>query len=379
MRPIKANTQSNYTGTENGGSPSRRRLAEFLGRFHGLEPTEVVEHLYEQTGREAIRHLFLVASSLDSMVIGESQILSQVKEAYQLAVEQEVTGPLTHGVFQTALKVARRVARETAIHRHRVSIPSVAVADFAKHIFDRFDDKKTLVIGAGEMAEETLRYLRDEGSTNVTVVNRNPDRAAMVARRWKGKARPWRQLLESLAAADLVISTTGAEKPIVGSKQFEQIEAFRHGRPLFILDLAVPRDFDPAIGNRPGVYLYSVDDLREACRRNRSQREKELPAALRIIENETDRFVASLHQRAIGPVVKQLRQGWQRPKEQELQRLFDKLPGLDDRSRAEISQALDRFHNKLLHTPLESLRAEARHAVPGTLLDAMSTLFCLKD
>ena len=171
----------------------------------------------------------------------------------------------------------------------------------------------------------------------------------------------------------------GAEEPIFSSKQFEQIEALRHGRPLFVLDLAVPRDFDPAIGNRPGVYLYSVDDLREACRRNRSQREKELPAALRIIENETDRFVASLHQRAIGPVVKQLRQGWQRPKEQELQRLFDKLPGLDDRSRAEISQALDRLLNKLLHTPLESLRAEARHTVPGTRLDAMSKLFCLKD
>ena len=368
-----------YTGSENGGPPTRQQIAEFLGRFHGVDPAKVLENLYEQVGRGAIRHLFIVASSLDSMVVGEPQIISQVKQAYQLATQQNATGPLTHATFQAALKVARRVTGETAIHRHRVSIPSVAVADFAKQIFERFDDKRTLVIGAGEMAEETLKYLRDEGAGNITVINRNAQRAVELARRWNGQAMTWEHLFEALATADLVTSTTGAEEPIVTLEQFERIEPFRYQRPLLILDLAVPRDFDPAIGNRPNVYLYSIDDLQQACQRIRNAREKALPAAMRIIEHETDRFVADLHHRAVGPVIKRLRRGWQEPKEKELQRLFNKLPELDDCHRGEIRQSFDRLVNKLLHPPLELLREESRHGIPNALLDALGKLFRLKD
>ena len=142
-------------------------------------------------GATAVRHLFTVAASLDSMVLGEPQILAQVKQAYQAATERDATGPLLHAAFQAAIRVARRVATETAIHQRRVSVPSVAVADFARQIFERFDDKETLVIGAGEMAEETLRYLRDEGARQITVVNRHFERAEDLARTWQGQARPW--------------------------------------------------------------------------------------------------------------------------------------------------------------------------------------------
>jgi glutamyl-tRNA reductase len=368
-----------YTASENGGTPTHRQIADFLGRFHGLDPEGIVGHLYMREGREAIRHLFLVASSLDSMVIGEPQILSQVKQAYQLATDQQAAGPLTHAAFQAALKTARRVASETTIHQRRVSVPSVAVVDFAQRIFDRFDDKRTLVIGAGEMAEETLRYLRDLGARRVTVVNRNRPRAEALAEKWQGEALPWEQLLEALAAADLAISTTGAEKTIVTLEEFRGIEAKRGGRPLFVLDLAVPRDFDPAIGNRPGVYLYSVDDLQRVCQENQRQRDQELPAALRIVEQETDSFLAELHRRAVGPVVHRLRMGWEATKEKELERLFHKLDQLDPAARDEIRQSFDRLVNKLLHPPLESLRRESRQGVPESLLAALSRLFQLKE
>ncbi|MCX7425916.1 MAG: glutamyl-tRNA reductase [Planctomycetia bacterium] len=368
-----------YTATESGDAPSLNELAGFLAGFHGHCPREFLPHLYHHVDREAVRHLFTVASSLDSMVVGEPQILAQVKQAYQSAAGHESVGPLLHAAFQAALKVARRVACETRIHHHRVSIPSVAVADFAEQIFERFDDKRTLVIGAGEMAEETLQYLKDKGARDVTVVNRSDGRAVELAARWQGKAAPWERLDEAIVEADLVISTTGADEPIVTAERFAAIESARAGRPLFVLDLAVPRDFDPAVGERPEVYLYSVDDLRAACQRNRQARDKELPAAERIIEDETERFVAELRHRATGPVIQRLREEWHKPKEEELRRLWNKLPDLDDRAKEEIRQSFDRLVNKLLHPPLESLRDESRHGLPSTLLDAVAKLFRLKD
>jgi glutamyl-tRNA reductase len=361
------------------GLPSLEEIAGFLGQFHRIPPPEILEHLYSRAGEEAVRHLFSVASSLDSMVVGEPQILSQVKQAHQLAAEAQGAGPLLDGLFQAAARVARRVAGETCIHQRRVSIPSVAVADFAQQIFERFDDKKTLVIGAGEMAEETLRYLRDQGARDLTVINRHDDRGRDLAQRWQGKALSWDCLPASLAEADLVISTTGAEEPIVTLGQFAAIESARGGRPLFVLDLAVPRDFDPAIGGRPGVYLYSIDDLRQACETNRGQRDKEIPAVQRIIQQETEAFLTEINHRQTTPLIQRLRQGWEKPKDEELQRLFHKLPELGERERDEVRQAFDRLVNKLLHPPMESLRRASRHGVPRGLLDAMVRLFQLKD
>jgi glutamyl-tRNA reductase len=277
------------------------------------------------------------------------------------------------------LKTARRIAAETMLQQRRVSLPSIAVADFAQQIFERFDDKNTLIIGAGEMAEETLRYLRDEGIQDVAVINRSPGRAVELAQRWHGRAIPWEQLFEALTAADLVISTTGAPEPIVRFEQFLRIEAGRQQRTLFILDLAVPRDFDAAIGQRPGVFLYSIDDLRAVCERNRKARDKELPTARRIIQQETDRFMAELHHRATGPIIRRLQQGWEKPKEEELSRLFHKLPELSDRAREEIRQSYNRLLNKLLHPPLESLRDESQNGIPHSLMDALARLFQLKD
>ena len=369
-----------YTAVEDvEHAPTHADVAQFVADFHGLPIYEIFDDLFERTGEDAVRHLFTVAASLDSMVVGEPQILSQVKRAYELACQRNSTGPLTHSIFQAAVRVARRVATETRLHQRRVSIPSVAIGDFASQIFERFDDKRILVIGAGEMAEETVRYLKDEGAADLVVINRSFERAAALAEAWHGLAVPWERLAEMVAAADLVISTTGSREQVLSRAAFAGIEAARYQKPLFILDLAVPRDFDPAIGNCLGVYLYSIDDLEEACRRNRQARDKELPAALRIVENETGRFMGELHHRATASIIRRLREGWLQPKDDELRRLFNKLPELEDRQRDEIRQAFERLINKLLHPPLESLRSESEQGTPHGLLEALKRLFQLRD
>lgn len=368
-----------YFAAENGaGCPSHHEVVDFLAEFHGLHPADVFDNLFEHTGEDAVRHLFTVASSLDSMVIGEAQILSQVKQAYEMATSLSNAGPLTHAAFQCAIRVAKRVASETSINQKRVSIPSVAVV-FAREIFETFADKKILVIGAGEMGEDTLRYLKDDGARDIRIVNRNLSRATELAARMGGQAYEWSELHRLLVEADLVVSTTGATEPIITPAEFRSIERERFQRPLVILDLAVPRDFAPAIAEFPGVYLYSIDDLESACEANRKAREKEWPAAERIIEEETARFIAELHHRATGPTIKRLKQRADELKLDELARLLNKLNDLDERSREEIRRSFDRLVNKLLHPPLESLRDEAAAGAPHGLLDALKRLFRLQD
>jgi glutamyl-tRNA reductase len=369
-----------YTAAEqNAASPTHQQVVEFLANCHGLNPYEVFNDLFEQSGEGVVRHLFTVAASLDSMVLGEAQILSQVKQAYSLAQEHQSAGPLTHDVFQSALRVAKRVASETALHEKRVSIPSVAVGDFAREIFDHFDDKQVLVIGAGEMADETLTYLRAEGVRRIVIVNRNHERALALAEKHGGAVAKWEDLDTQLTAADMVVSTTGASVPIVSAERYRQLEPARYQRPLIVLDLAMPRDFDPEINKRLNVYLYSLDDLQAACQRNRTERDRELPQALAIIDDETTRFMSELRHRATRPIIQQLRTGWQGLRDAELKRLFNKLPDLNDATRAEIEQSFERFVNKLLHPPLESLRDESRLGSPHGLIDAIKRLFRLPD
>jgi glutamyl-tRNA reductase len=361
------------------GCPTHHAAAAFLAEFHGLAPDELFNQLFEHTGEDFVRHLFTVAASLDSMVVGEAQILPQVKQAYELATGVAATGPLTNAAFQAALRVAKRVATETAIQQKRVSIPSVAVAEFAKSIFERFDDKRVLVIGAGEMGEEALRYLIEEGAAHISIVNRSAVRAEELAARLAGQPEPWTDLHRLLIEADLVVSATGASEPIMTAADFSPIVAERYQRPLLILDLAIPRDFDPQIERLTGVYLYSIDHLKATCELNRREREKEWPKAERIIEEETQRFMADLHHRATAPTIKRLKARADELKAEELARLLNKLGREDAKTVKEITTAFDRLVNKLLHPPLESLRDEAQQGTPHGLLEALRRLFRLQD
>jgi glutamyl-tRNA reductase len=370
-----------YVASESSDAcPTHHDVISFLAEFHGLDPIVLFNDLFERTGEDFVRHLFMVAASLDSMVIGEAQILGQVKQAYELATSVTATGPLTNQAFQAAHRVAKRVATETAIQQKRVSIPSIAVADFVPQVFERLEDKRIVVIGAGEMAEETLRYLIDGGAKDISLANRNLTRAQELAERLGGgEPAPWSKLHELLVAADLIVSATGASDPIVSLAEFKQVVGERYQRPVMILDLAIPRDFEAAIGNLVGVFLYSIDDLRAACDQNRREREKEWPKAERIIEDETRRFMADLNHRATAPTIRRLKERADEVKAEELARLLNKLGGLDGKSQTEITAAFDRLVNKLLHPPLESLRDEARHGAPHGLLEALKRLFQLKD
>ncbi|MCH2113413.1 MAG: glutamyl-tRNA reductase [Pirellulales bacterium] len=366
--------------TSEDDAPTADELRGALLDFRQIPRQDIEGQLVALTGWDVVRHLYRVAASLDSMVVGEPQILSQVKQAYQRAQEIGCAGPLLHELFQSALRTAKRVAGETSLHKHRVSLPSVAIADLAACVFETFDDKHVLVIGAGETADETLRYLRDAGQAQIHVVNRSDKRGQELAHKWSGTYHPWEQLWDQLVLADLAISTTSADERIVSANDFGQLVApGRHQRPLFILDLAVPRDFEPRVGDSLGVYLYSLDDLDRACEQNRKARTAQVPSAERIVDQETGRFLAEINRRATAPVISGLREGFERPKAAELNRLFRRLPDLDATAKREIEQFADRLVNKMLHPPLESLRDAAKNGTPHGLLDAIKRLFHLED
>jgi len=370
-----------YTAQDNdGASPTQQELAGFLSSFHGVPLEEFLGDLLLQSGPDAVGHLFRVCSSVDSMVLGEPQIVSQVKEAYRLAEQNAACGPLTNALFQGAIRVSKRVRSETRLAEGRVSIASVAVGDFARGIFDRFDDKTVLVIGAGEMAEETLQYLKSDGVQEVLVVNRSPDRAEALAQQWGGRGYGMEHLDEMLARADVVVAATGSDRPVVDLEMFTRARSGQSDRPVFVLDLGAPRDIDPAVaGVDENVFLYDVDDLQETCDRNRSQRSGEIEQALAIIDEESERFMRDIYHRATGPIIKRLREQWSEVSRAELERLRSKLSHLHDDDMDQVQQSLSRIVNKLLHPPLEALKDEARDGTPHGLLEALRRLFHIRD
>ncbi len=358
--------------------PSQEEMISFLASQRGLERSEIDSGLFALSDRPAIKHLFTVAASLDSMVVGETQILAQVKKAYQLAAEKNQSIPLSHQAFQSAIRVARRVSNETEIHSNRLSVPSVAICVLAKQIFERLDNKKILIIGAGEMAEETLTYVKSEGGKDIVITNRTPAKAAELANRYDGRVADWSSLQSELAVADLIVSTTGATDPIVGMEMFDAVHRSRNQKPLFILDLAIPRDFEAKIGDQLNVYLYTLDDLQKQCERNRKSRENHYPKALKIIDQETDLFLADMRRRSSGSTIAQLKKQAGELKDAELKRLMNRLDGVSPEHRAEIEKSFHRLVNKILHPPLESVQDDA---VKGSesLLDALKKLFQLGD
>ncbi|WP_182866065.1 glutamyl-tRNA reductase [Stieleria mannarensis] len=370
-----------YTTTDEEFSLDRDAVIRFLAEQHQLPADEVVEQMIYRSGHDAVEHLFTVASSLDSMVIGESQILSQVKQAYDLACQSGSAGPLTHAVFQAANHAAKRVQNETEIHRRRVSVPSVAVGEVVPEVFDSLVGKRVLICGAGEMGEETLRYLIQAGADDIVVLNRSLERAKGLADAFSIRYAPWESLLDQVVQADLMVGTTAATEPILTYEQYAKLRPQRRDRVLLVLDLAVPRDFDARLDDFPNLYLYQIDDLQAACQRNRHEREKEWPKAQRIITEETQRLLTDLNHRATGPVIKRLRQHAQQIKQDELERLLPKLHALggEPAMQKEIEKSLDRLINKLLHPPLSSLKEDAAEGHQKGLVKALRELFRLGD
>lgn len=368
-------------GKDLDGGPDRSEVIEFLAQQRQMSVDALVEAMIYRSGTEAISHLFAVSASLDSMVVGETQILSQVKEAYDLACAAGSAGPLTHAAFQAASRVAKRVQRETTIHRKRVSVPSVAVGEVASEFFETLAGKAVVLLGAGDMGRESMRYLMDAGADDVRILNRSPRRAEELASEFGARTMDWGDLDQALVEADVLIGTTSSPEPIVTWERFQAARERRYERVLLILDLAVPRDVAPEVGKLDEVYLYSVDDLQAACERNRQERQRQWPKAKKIIDEETQRFVADLHHRATGPVIQRLRDHADEIRREEWTRLSNKLSQMNIPQEAypEIEKSLDRLINKLLHPPLASLREAAAEGHHRSMLEAIKRLFSLGD
>jgi glutamyl-tRNA reductase len=355
-------------------------VAEFFADFHGLSASAVRPHLYIHRQEEAVRHLFRVAASLDSMIVGEGQIAGQVKKAYEQAVRDDSVGPLLHGLFRHARQVARRVRSETGIAHGHVSVSSAAV-DYVKQVFDHFGDKTILVIGAGKMGELTLRHLRQLQPRRIWVTNRSPEKAQSVARGCGGEAMAWEQLDDLLARADIVLSTTGAPEPIVTRQRYERIAAARTGGPLVVLDIAVPRDFDPRIHDGDRTCLFNIDDLKRIREATLSDRLRHVEPAEAIVNHETKTFLKDWARRRNGPVIARLTQDFESKRREIVRELLGKLNGrLTDDDRRQIEGAFRLLLNRLLHGPITALTEETHSDSGGhTLLDALRKLFRLQE
>ena len=245
--------------------PSAALIAEFIAEVQKLPVESLTGHLFDRSRTDGVRHLFRVAASLESLVVGEGQIAGQVRRCHEIAREQQTAGPALNALFRHATVVAKRVRTDTGISRGHVSVSSVAV-DYVRQVFDRFDDKTILVIGAGKMGELTLRNLRGLAPRRILVTNRSPEKAVTVAQGCGGEAIAWEKLDDALVAADIVLSTTGAPEPIMTRRRFDDILARRTGGPIMILDIAVPRDFDPRIHDGDRACLINIDDLQRVIR-----------------------------------------------------------------------------------------------------------------
>ena len=356
-------------------------VAALLAELHGLPAGDVRPHLYAHRDADAVRHLFRVAASLDSMIIGEGQIAGQVKKAYELAQEHGCVGALMHALMRQARQVAKRVRTETGIARGHVSVSSAAV-EYVRQVFDHFGDKTILVIGAGKMGELTLRHLYALQPQRIVVTNRNPEKAVAVARGCGGEAAPWDRLDELLARVDIVLSTTGAPEPIVTAERYRKIVARRTEGRVVILDIAVPRDFDPAIHDGDQTCLFNIDDLKRIREATLAQRLKHIAPAEAIVEQETRQFLADWARRRNGPVIALLRQDFEAKRQEVLQELMRRLNGkLSDEDRRCIEGAFTLLQNRFLHGPLSVLAEETRAPSHGghTLLDALRKLFRLQE
>jgi glutamyl-tRNA reductase len=342
-----------------GGDPGAvgAALPRFLAREHEVAEPLIAAHLYTHTGRAAVRHLFRVAASLDSMIVGEPQILGQMKEQYAAAAAAGASGRVLHRCFHKSFSVAKRIRSETGIAEKAVSIGSAAV-ELVRGIFDRLEDKSALLVGAGTMAELTARQLLAQGVGSVMVANRTFDRAIEVARELGGMPVPWDRLGRYLPLADLVIVAASGEEYLLRRPAIEEAMRERRHRPMFLIDLAVPRAIEPAVNGLDDVYLYDIDDLEGVIADNRGSRAREAAKAEVIVESEVDAFWRWFSSLDAVPTIVELRDRIDAIRRHELERALGALGALDPRQREVIERLTQSIVNKILHAPVTTLRRQ---------------------
>jgi glutamyl-tRNA reductase len=326
-----------------------------ISRQAGMRPTELMGRLYALRDMEAARHLFEVAAGLDSMIVGEAEVQGQVKRAYELALVEGVTGPITNRLFRDALGAGKRVRTETAISRSHVSVSSVAV-DLAEGVLGDLSSRRVLVVGAGENGELTAQALHRRGAHTVFVANRRYDRAIGLAQRFGGTAIRFDDMPAQLAEVDIVVTCTSSPHQIVGRDELALVTEQREGRPLLMIDIAVPRDIDPSVRDLPGLTLYDMDDLQRESARNVSGREAEVTRARTIVDEETRRFAQWLASLDVVPTVAALHERAEAIVRQVLSENERRWVSLSDDDRERVEALARAVASRLLHEPTLRLK-----------------------
>ena len=343
--------------------PSGVDLAEFLHRHFSLDPNVLRPHLYEHRNREAVSHLFRVAASLDSMVIGESQILGQVKEAYTVAREAGTIQSQLEPLLQSAFAAAKKVRTETAIGISTVSIASVAV-DLAQKIFGSMTGKTVFLIGAGKMSELAARHLIRHGADKILVTNRTHDRALRMAQQFAGgvtpQVIPWSEMRQHAAQADIVITSTGASEPIFRKEDGQAFLHQRKNRPMFFIDIAVPRDVDPEMNRLEGIFLYDIDDLQQVAASHMAERAREAADAEAVIAAEVERYHRKQRTVNVAPDIVSLQMRAEELRQTELRRAQSRLGNLTAEQAAAVEAMTRSLVNKFLHAPMQALKQAAQ-------------------
>ena len=332
-------------------------IKAFLAEFHHINRALLDKAIYTHSDVDAIRHIFRVASSLDSMVVGEPQILGQLKEAFETALEKKTTGILLNRLMKKAISVAKRVRSETKIAENAVSI-SFAAVELAKKIFTDLSGKVFMLLGAGEMAELAARHLMSNGVKEVIVANRNFERACDLSKEFNGRPVKLEEFLREMAHADIVICSTGAQNYILMKDQMQKVMKERKQKPVFLIDIAFPRNIDPQINDLDNVYLYNIDDLQGIVDANMFERKKEAEKAEKIIEEEIEPFLKWLSSLDSVPTIVALREKAEEIKKEEFEKLMNRFPEMEDKQKNAIEYMASAIINKLIHPPTKALKED---------------------
>jgi glutamyl-tRNA reductase len=366
-------------GVSKPGGDAATAVRAFLAEQRGIKAAEVAGHIYEHRGAEAVRHVFRVASSLDSLVVGEAQILGQLKEAYSIADAAGTKGSVLSRCLERAFGVAKRVRTETTIARGAANVSSVAV-ELASKVFGDLGGKNVLVIGAGKMSALAARHLYASGAQKIVVTNRSPEKARALADEIEGDAKPWEDLQGLLVDADVVISSTGAREPILTKALFKKVMKARRWRNVMVIDIAVPRDAEAALGELDGVYLFNIDDLDKVKQANLAERAKAAEHAAKIVEHEAGQFEHWLRTQGVVPTIRALRDRFMQVADVEMQKALEQVARKElsrEQQRELMQRVVQGVVKKLLHQPTTVLRG-ADQGEANVLANAVCELFGLE-
>ncbi len=356
-----------------------REIKSLLRTHVGLSmSTPLDSFLYSYEDLEAVKHLFMVSSSLDSMVVGEPQILGQLKDAYRDSVEYRTVRVILNRLMHKAFSVAKRVRTETCIGSCAVSV-SYAAVELARKIFGDLKDKRVLLIGAGEMAELAAEHFLAQGVRQMVVANRTLERAMELARRFKSETVPFDRFLESLKTMDIVVSSTGAQEPIIRYQDIRSRMRERRNKPLFFIDIAVPRDIDPKVNEIDNVYVYDIDDLQGVIELNKEERRSHAQMAEHIVNEETIKFKKWLNSLSAVPTIVAIRNKAETIRQNEIRKTFSQLPDLSDREKEAVGILSESIIKKFLHDPIVFLKKKAQRDAQAIYMDFAQQLFNLND